>query len=218
MGRLFKWTLWLLLALLATFLCFETFAVFRARARTAEVLEQVRNRPLRLEQIPLRWVVALLRVDDPGFFHHRGVDFSTPGAGMTTITQALVKRLFFDNFEPGFAKIEQSLIARFVLDPAMSKRDQLEVYFNYAYFGSDRGRDILGFAAAAEHYYHKPFAALSDREFLSLVAMGMAPRNLDPVRHPAENAERVRRIEAMLAGRCVPSGLRDVSYEDCAGR
>jgi len=216
-GRIFKWLSGLLLVLLLLFVCFEAFAVLRARDRTAQALERVRERPLRLEQIPLRRIAMLLQVEDPGFFHHRGVDFSTPGAGMTTITQALVKRLYFDGFEPGFAKIEQSLIARFVLDPAMSKRDQLEVYFNYTYFGSDRGREIVGFAAAAEHYYHKPFAALTDREYLGLVAMLMAPNALDPARHPAENAERVRRIEALLAGRCAPNGPRDVGYQACAG-
>jgi membrane carboxypeptidase/penicillin-binding protein len=218
MRRIGKWLLWLLLALLVMLVCFETWAVFRARAHTTAVLEEVRERPLRLENMPLHRVVMLLRVEDPGFFAHRGVDFSTPGAGMTTITQALVKRFYFDGFRPGFAKLEQSLIARFVLDPAMSKRDQLEVFINYASFGTARGRDIVGFAAAAEHYYQRPLAALSDREFLSLVAMLMAPNALDPVRHPAENAERVRRIEAMLADRCVPRGFRDVSYEDCAGR
>ena len=197
---------------------FETFAVFRARARTPEVMEQVRARPLRLGNIPLARIVMLLRVEDPGFFQHRGIDFSTPGAGMTTITQALVKRFYFDGFEPGFAKLEQSLIARFVLDSAMGKAEQLEVFVNHASFGRADGRAIIGFAAAAEHYYRRPFGALSDREFLGLVAMLMAPNALDPVRHPAENAERVRRIEALLAGRCAPRGLRDVSYEDCAGR
>jgi len=218
MRQVGKWLSWLLLALLIMLVCFETWAVFRAHAHTAAVLEAVRERPLRLESIPLRRVVMLLRVEDPGFFAHRGVDFSTPGAGMTTITQALVKRFYFDGFRPGFAKLEQSLIARFALDPAMSKRDQLEVFINYASFGTARGRDIIGFAAAAEHYYRRPFAALTDREYLSLVAMLMAPNALDPIRHPQENAERVRRIEALLADRCVPRGLRDVSYEDCAGR
>ena len=216
--RAAKWALWLLLALLVLLICFESYAVYRAHRRTAEVIERVRDRPIRLQDVPLHRLVWLLRVDDPGFFHHRGVDFSTPGAGMTTITQALVKRFYFDGFRPGFAKLEQSLIARFVLDPAMSKREQLEVHINYAYFGSARGREILGFAAAAQHYYGRPFAALSDREYLSLVAMLIAPRDLDPIRHPRENAERVRRIEALLAGRCVPRGLRDVSYQDCAGR
>ena len=34
---------------------------------------------------------ALLRVEDPSFYEHHGVDLHTPGQGLTTITQALVK-------------------------------------------------------------------------------------------------------------------------------
>lgn len=44
----------------------------------------------------------------------------------------------------------------------------------------------------------------------------MAPRDYDPIRRPAANAERVRQIEAMLAGKCAPQGLRDVTYRACA--
>jgi len=39
-------------------------------------------------------------VEDPHSFEHGGVDFSTPGAGITTITQGLVKHLYFDQFKP----------------------------------------------------------------------------------------------------------------------
>ena len=33
----------------------------------------------------------LIKVQDPGFYNHNGIDLSTPGAGLTTITQAIVK-------------------------------------------------------------------------------------------------------------------------------
>ncbi|MDD2770086.1 MAG: hypothetical protein PHT19_15275 [Methylococcus sp.] len=36
----------------------------------------------------------LLAVEDPTFFEHHGVDLNTPGAGMTTISQSLVKLLY----------------------------------------------------------------------------------------------------------------------------
>jgi len=36
------------------------------------------------------------------------------------------------------------------------------------------------------------------------------------VRHPGDNAERMRRIVALLAGRCRPRGVTDVRYPDCA--
>ena len=202
--------------LLVGFIAYESFAVWRAKQRTPDVLAAAAKGELKLSDIPARRMAMLLKIEDPNFHGHKGVDFSTPGAGMTTITQGLVKRFYFDRFEPGFAKIEQSLIARFVLDPAMSKDRQLQAYLNFTYFGSSKGRPVIGYADAARTYYGKALDRLSDREFLSLVAMTMAPNKLDPVRHKADNAERVRRIEAMLAGKCKPTGLRDVAYKACA--
>lgn len=197
---------------------FEAYAVWRASARTPAILAAQRNRPVTLAQIGERRLTMLLMVEDPGFFDHRGVDFTTPGQGRTTLTQALVKRLYFDKgFKPGFAKIEQSLIARFVFDPAVPKREQLEMALNVASFGSIRGQPVIGFGAAARVFFNRPITALTDREFISLVAMLIAPNALDPIRHPDENAERVARIEALLAGKCRPRDVGDVNYPACAG-
>ena len=200
---------------LGVLLIFEAYAVWRATQRTPAVLVEAAKGELRIADVPKRRIDMLLKVEDPSFYSHHGVDFSTPGASMTTITQGLVKRFYFTHFHKGFPKIEQSLIARFVLDPAMPKNDQLQAYLNFTYFGRSAGHPVIGYANAARAYYGRQFAQLNDREFLSLVAMTIAPSELDPVRHKAANDERVRRIEAMLAGKCRPEGLRDVTYESC---
>lgn len=205
-----------LAVLLIGLIAFEAYAVWRAKQRTPQVLAAAAEGELSLGDVGNRRLAMLLKVEDPGFWKHRGVDFSTPGAGMTSITQSLVKRFYFDNFEPGLAKLEQSLIARFVLDPAMPKDAQLKAFINHSHFGWRTGRPIVGLGEAARAYYGREPAQLSDRQFLSLVAMLMSPRELDPLRRPRANAERVRRIEAMLAGKCAPAGLRDVDYEACA--
>lgn len=72
----------------------------------------------------------LLAVEDPGFFSHHGVDVTTPGSGWTTITQGLVKILFYDGFTPGafrYRKIEQSVIA-LVFDRRVDKPTQLRLF------------------------------------------------------------------------------------------
>lgn len=221
MRRALGLTTGVLAAAILLFVAFEGYALIRANARTPAIIAENAQREVKLGDIGKRRLTMLLRVEDPGFFHHRGFDFSTPGQGATTMTQSLIKRLYFDGgFKPGFAKIEQSLIARFVFDPTVSKRDQLEIFLNKASFGSVHGRPVIGFADAARTFYpstfHQTDGALSDRQYLALVAMLMAPNALDPVRHPHENAERVDRIMAMLAGKCRPRDLRDVSYRDCA--
>ena len=206
----------ILVLLLIALILFEAYALWRADQRTPAVLHRAAQGELELADIGKRRLGMLVRIEDPSFFTHRSVDFSTPGAGMTSITQSLVKRFYFDNFQPGFAKLEQSLIARFILDPAMPKDAQLRAYLNHSHFGWREGRPIVGLAAAARTYYGRDVAQLSDRQFLSLVAMLMSPREYHPIYRRAANGERVRRIEAMLAGRCAPQGLRDVTYKACA--
>jgi len=180
------------------------------------VLRAAAEGPLRLSALSAERQQELLAVEDPSFFRHHGVDFSTPGQGMTTITQGLVKIFYFDKFVPGVAKIEQSLIARFVLDPSMSKADQLHAFLNHAYFGTYAGQDVVGFEAASEVYFGRSFDRLNNDQFLSVVAMLMAPDRLDPLTHRGSNRERVLRIKLLLSGECRPEGLRDVTYEGCA--
>ena len=154
----------------------------------------------------------LLAVEDPAFFRHHGIDLTTPGAGMTTITQGLVKLLYFPGgFEPGLAKIRQSLIAQYALDALVSKNEQLDLLLNMAYMGSRDGKPIHGFANAAKQFFGKELGALSDAEFQALVAMLIAPNQLPPG-SPA-HAERMRRIDAYLSGQVQPASVLDVRYD-----
>lgn len=163
-----------------------------------------------------RRTAMLLKVEDPTFWTNKGLDFGTAGGGMTTLSQSLGKRIFFEGFKPGFAKGELIVLTRFALYPKVDKRRTLRAYLASAYFGRRNGRAVIGIGPAARAWYGKPLAALSDREYLSLIAMGPSPRTLDPAGHAAANADRVARIERLLANRCAPRGLRDVMLEGCA--
>jgi len=158
----------------------------------------------------------LLAVEDPTFLTNKGVDFVTPGGGMTTLSQGLGKKIFFERFTPGFPKGELIVLTRFALYPEVDKDRTLTALIATAYFGSKSGRPVNGFADASRTWLGKPLGALSDRDYLSLVAMLPAPATLNPKRDPAANADRVARIERLLAGRCSPDGLRDVMLKGCA--
>jgi len=154
----------------------------------------------------------LLAVEDPAFFEHHGVDLNTPGAGMTTISQGLVKLLYFPNgFRKGPAKIRQTLIAQYAFDALVPKGEQLELLLSIAYMGDANGVAIRGFSNAARTYFQKDFSSLSDEEFKSLVAMLAAPNRFVPG-SPA-HAERMRRIEAYLSGAYRPMCILDVEYD-----
>jgi len=170
---------------------------------------------LSARRLPRETLDILLAVEDPRFFSHSGVDLRTPGAGLTTITQALAKGLYFERFSPGLAKIKQSLLA-LVLDRRCDKWTQLDLFINSVYLGTDgAGRPVEGLAAGARTYFAKDFDQLARSELLALVAMIVGPERFNIERNPAANALRVRRIERLLAGECRPRGIRDVFYEDC---
>lgn len=73
----------------------------------------------------------------------------------------------------------------------VTKDDQLTLFLNIAYFGDKNAKPVYGFANAARSYFGKEFAALSDVERTSLVAMLIGPNYFKPGT-PAQ--------EALIAG------------------
>lgn len=210
--------LWVLLIAFLILLMYYSIEVARARKAThGEISRALGSEIMRLalEDLSDRQIDILLAVEDPKFYSHRGVDFRTPGAGMTTITQGLVKIHYFRPFKPGIRKIKQTLIARFALDPLVSKDDQLRLFINEIYLGSIEDEEIRGFETAARVYYAKPFSELSEDEYIGLVAMIVAPNTYHPVRNPDMHAERVRRIKRLISGEGRPDGWMDVLLEGC---
>lgn len=166
--------------------------------------------------LPPARVAILVKVEDPTFWRNKGIDLSTPGAGMTTLSQGLGKTIFFDDFEPGLAKGELMALTRFALYPEVDKPRTLQALIATAYLGSHRGRAVTGFADGARTWFGAPLRDLPDRQYLELIAMLLAPDRLKPGRDDAGRMQRVERIERLLAGQCTPNGLRDVSLAGCA--
>ncbi len=211
-GSRFVRRIWLTLGVL-TLLAVSYYVgdVFAARRHTREVLwPQLASTsyPLAVSDLSPMQLLILLKVEDPAFYRHHGVDLSTPGAGLTTITQALVKVLYFEKFQPGVAKVRQTLIAYYALDPLVGKEDQLRLFINLI----GLGEGARGFAEGARHYFGKELRELTDDEFTALVAMIIAPQNFNLRQHPERNQERVARIKRLVAGEYQPKGLCDQYY------
>jgi membrane peptidoglycan carboxypeptidase len=204
----------LLLLLLLGFIAYEGWRIYQAHQATPTLLAEAHsNLALTWSDLSKRQQEILLKVEDPAFFTHPGVDFLTPGAGITTITQALVKRFYFDPFTPGFAKIEQSLIAWLVVNRQVPKEDQLTLFLNHAYFGTGDEGPLIGFPTAAQHFFKRPVGALSEADYIALVASLIAPKTHAPG-SPA-NDQRSKRITRYLTGACAPANNGDVWYPTC---
>jgi membrane peptidoglycan carboxypeptidase len=146
--------------------------VERALPQLRAEIEEARVAGLDWESLPPGLRSILLEVEDPAFFEHGGLDFGTPGAGITTITQSLCKRVFWDEFRPGLAKWEQSLLAM-ALERELSKTDILTLFLRYAELGRHDGRWTIGVDAAARARFGQRAAALE-----------RSPTSLDRTRRP----------------------------------
>ena len=203
----------LLIALLAL-LAFGARKIDALAASVASGAIPSLGAPETLEQLPEEWIEILILVEDPSFYEHRGIDLRTPGQGWTTITQGLVKRHFPGPLAGAWGKTRQSLFA-IALDRHLSKQQQLQLFLETAYFGTHDGRELLGFESAARSLFARPLVDLSRGEWVDLVAMLVGPNTFHPLDRASLHADRVARIEALIARRCEPLSWRDVYLEGC---
>lgn len=131
--------------------------------------------------------------------------FSSPGAGFTTISQAVGKLMYFDAFRPGIRKIRLLYLTRFAMYPQVSKDTILQLFINYAYLGNANGAEIRGFEHAARIYLEKSCTELTQHEFTQLVAMLINPNEYHIRNNPQEHKERVARITKLVQGKCKPT-------------
>ena len=189
--------------------------ILDARAKTPSIVQDALNSgrmKLDLNDLTDGQLKALLKVQDPNFYHHNGFDISTPGTGVTTISQGLVKMYYFVNFKPGVQKIKQTLIARFAFDVMTPKDTILKLFINDVYLGQHNGKEIKGFENASNVYLNKSFKDLTWDEYLGLVAMIRSPNRLHYVKDKEVNKERVVRIKKVLSGEYIPIDNGDWLY------
>ena len=199
------------------FILYWVNVVLEARTATPRLLEAVKHvQETSINAIPARWIEYLVTVEDPSFWENDGIDFRSPGQGLTTLTQGLAKRLYFDRFTPGFQKIELILISKFALNAQASKQEIIEAVLSTAYFGEDERGSIIGFPDAARRLYNTELLSLTDDQFIGLAAMLIAPNAFNPERNIKAHSNRVERIKKLIAGDCEPAGLMDVYLEGCA--
>ncbi len=200
---------WLIIVSIITYYSIEIgFAYYS----TPEIKKEFINDStinLAIDELSNRQQTILIKVQDPNFWNHKGIEFNTPGSGWTTITQALAKWFYFHPFKPGIRKIKQTLLARFVLHYHLSKEEQLLIFINHVWFQNG----VNGFRNASKHFYRKDVDELTEDEFISLMAMPVSPKHYHILSNPENNQKRSQRIKEMLYGRYDPKGLFDIYYD-----
>jgi membrane carboxypeptidase/penicillin-binding protein len=184
--------------------------ILHARAHTIETADgYLAQADIYKDDLSSEQLEILLKVQDPNFYDHKGVEFHTPGSGWTTITQSLAKKFYFKDYRQGLPKIKQTLCARFALHPLVSKERQITLFLNMMYFGNNQ----YGIVDAADYYYSKEVNTLKRDEYLSLIASLIAPAALNVEDDPHGNLERVERIKKLLSGEYKAKGVFDIIYD-----
>lgn len=145
---------------------------------------------VKLEKIPQDLLAATLAIEDKEFYQHHG--FSLRGIvkagifnlnkregqrlrGGSTITQQLVKNVFFSNEKSWDRKFKEALMS-LLLEKKLSKDEILERYFNQVPYGGN----VYGVGEASYRYFGKKVEELNLSEAAFLAGLPAAPGSYSP--------------------------------------
>ena len=136
-----------------------------------------------LDSVPVSVVCAVLAAEDIRFYSHGTLDWGQQQAmlariirgdlsrGNSGISQQLARNLFLSPRRTPLRKLREYLLA-YQISHALSKDRQLELYLNVV----EWGEGVWGIAAASEHLFARPLAALTPTEIVLLANVLPAPR------------------------------------------
>jgi len=173
------------------------------------------HRPVRLGDVPLVLLNAVLAAEDHRFFEHGGLDargvlraaWTNLRAGRvmqggSTITQQLVKNRLVGARRTYARKVTEAWLATLV-EWRYSKEQILEAYLNEIYLGQRGGLAVRGVGAAARAYFRKEIHQLTPAEAALLAGMVRAPNSYSPAVNPA----RARARRDVVLGRMHELGM-----------
>ncbi len=160
-----------------------------------------KREPITLAQMPPHLIHAFLAAEDWSFFQHSGLSwkgiirstlvnlyYGRRAQGASTITQQLVRLLFFDAQKTFTRKIKEQLFA-LIVECQFSKEQILETYLNHVFFGCG----IYGVEAACQRFWGKHAWETTIDEAAVLAAIMRSPNRYCPLINPL-SAQRRRDI------------------------
>ncbi len=154
--------------------------------------------PLNKIKVPLRRV--LIKLEDPSFKSHYGVDFDALAmaykinkrygrniAGGSTITQQIARTLFLVPNKNYLRKYMELIIA-LEMELVLSKDRILELYFNYVEFG----KGVYGIGQASKHYFKRDISKLDVEQLTQLIIILPSPVKYSPKDIPRKRFFRKR--------------------------
>ena len=173
----------------------STFIYDRHGNELYEAFGEGRRVHVSYDHIPDALILATIAIEDDTFFENIGIDVgatavaalnflgaangeNTPGG--STITQQLVRNIFFDfekRAQRSLARKAEEILLAIVLTQSKSKEEILEMYFNEIYYGNL----AYGVQTASQTFFGKDVDQLTLGEAAMLAGLPQAPANLDPL-------------------------------------
>lgn len=145
------------------------------------------RRVIPINQVSAQMQQAILAAEDHHFYEHHGVNLSSIARAMlanlmahkvvegaSTITQQLVKNLFFPEAQRTYDRKLKEAFMAYELERRYAKDKILEMYLNQVYFGNN----AYGIERAASRYFDKNATGLSLGESAFLAGLVKAPSEL----------------------------------------
>ncbi len=167
----------------------SSIEVFDRNDQFVSVIQGEEDRQaVKLDEVSVSLKQALLASEDKGFYQHGGIDpvgilraflanlkAGKASQGASTITQQLVKNVFFPTKEWGTLqrKFKEILLA-IELEKYYSKDQILEAYLNQVFWG----KGSYGIERAAQRYFNKHASELNIAESAYLVGLLPSPSRL----------------------------------------
>ncbi|MDE0518763.1 MAG: transglycosylase domain-containing protein, partial [Bdellovibrionales bacterium] len=145
-----------------------------------------------LNEFPFYCLQSVLTAEDHQFITHEGISLKSiiraigrnlkAGRlleGGSTITQQLIKNIFFSQKKSFWRKFQEQIMA-LLLEKKISKDEILTAYLNIVYMGQSGLFRIHGFSAAARYYFDKPLPHLDLNECAILAGLIKSPGRYKP--------------------------------------
>lgn len=153
---------------------------------------------IKLSEIPQHVIKAFIAAEDWSFFRHSGLSLKgiarsilvnttqlRKAQGASTITQQLVRLLFFETEKSFKRKVKEQIIS-LVVEHQFTKEQILETYLNHIYLGSG----IYGVEAASQRFWSKHIQEVSIDEAAVLASIVRCPQEYCPLYNPTSTKKR----------------------------
>jgi 1A family penicillin-binding protein len=151
-----------------------------------DIFDDQRRTPVKIEDVPAYLKQATIAIEDKNFYKHQGFDvlgilrgfgrcFIGHCEGGSTLTQQLVKNVFFSSDRSWFRKMKEFLLA-VQIERKYSKDQILQMYLSEVPYGGN----AIGVETASETYFGKKVGELNLVESAFLAGVPQSPTRFSP--------------------------------------